>query len=242
MGSLGGKATKQQNKHSAKTYKITSTIAYILCVLCMIVGIPTFMVGGFFFVIVGIFIFLLGRGWKKEYLNILSKETNNTIDIQTHEQINPSVKAQATQSDIGSKVETHKVAGVSFLEQEIFSIGFENEDYTLSRKELVDLGYCNERIYQYDFYTNKVELEPEPDNPYDSKAIKVIVNNTHVGYIKSGSCSHIHNLLNEDKILKIDCEIKGGKYKYLDYNDIDDSYSLIKDSSPVSICLKIHIK
>lgn len=231
------KKQKTKNKYSAKTYKITSLIAYIVSVLFIIIGIPTFAIGGFFLVIAGVFIFFLGCGYKKEYLSILSEENNNTTVRE-----NSSIKTQPIQSNTLNKIETHKVTGVSFREKEILSIIPENDAYDYSRKELIDLGYWNERIYKYEFNTNQVKLLPEPTNPHDPKAIKVMINDIHIGYIKSGSCSHIHNLLNEDKILKIDCEIKGGKYKYLSYNDIDDSYQLNESDSPIFVRLKIYIK
>ena len=140
------------------------------------------------------------------------------------------------------KSETHKVAGVTYREDDIISLGLENEDYNYSKKELIDLGYEDECIYQYEFYPNNVELIPEPDNPYDPNAIKVMVDNTHVGYVKSGSCSHVLNLLKDDRIIKIDCKIGGGKYKSLEYDLYEDKYNLEKSESPIFVHLKLFVK
>ena len=125
---------------------------------------------------------------------------------------------------------------------DIISLGLENDDYNYNKKELIELGYEDERIYQYEFYPNKIELIPEPDNPYDPNAVKVIVDNIHVGYIKSGSCRHILNLLKEDRIIKIDCEIGGGKYKRLEYDLYEDKYNLEKSESQIFVHLKISVK
>lgn len=138
-----------------------------------------------------------------------------------------------------SKVKTYKVTGVSHYVENILSLKTENFDYDLSKKELIDEGYENERIYQYDFYPIKTELVPEPDNQYDPNAIKVIVDNTLVGYIKSGSCSHLLKMIKENRIEKIECKIAGGKYKYLGYDDYEDKYELEKSDAPFFVVLNI---
>ena len=121
----------------------------------------------------------------------------------------------------------------------IMTLAIENDDYKLSKKELIEECLENERIYERDFYFTKVELVPEPNNPYDPKAIKVLLDGLHVGYIKSGSCSHIHNLINDNRIEKIDCKIAGGKSKYLHYDENEDKYELSKEEIPLFIHLLI---
>lgn len=229
-----------KKQHSPTTYKVCSMIAYIISAICLIIGVISFVVGGFLFIILAIFTFLLGRGWKKQYLTMLSQPATEVSDSKIQGPIKPIVK-QENKLNV-SKVETHKVTGVSFRENEILKLGLENEYYDLSCNELTELGYWDERIYQYEFNTNKVELLPEPTNPHDPKAIKVMIDDVHVGYIKAGSCSRIHNLLNDDKILKIECEIRGGKYKYIGYDDVKDSYYITKDTAPISVHLKLYIK
>lgn len=138
-----------------------------------------------------------------------------------------------------SKEQTYKIAGVSHYLDNILSLKSENFDYDLSKKELINEGYENERVYQYIFYVIKTELIPEPDNPHDPKAIKVIVDGVHVGYIKSGSCAHVHKLLRENRIRKIDVKIGGGKYKYIGYDEDEDKYYLEKDDIPFFVHLSI---
>lgn len=139
------------------------------------------------------------------------------------------------------KVETHKITGMSHYIDNIMSLASENYDYSLKKRELIEEDILNERIYQYEFYPIKTELIPEPDNPYDPNAVKVIVDGEHVGYIKKGSCSRILKLLREDMIEKIETEIKGGKYKIVLY-DYDDTYTLEKDNAPFSVHLSITVK
>lgn len=138
-----------------------------------------------------------------------------------------------------SKTQTHKVTGVSHYLDNIMTLKTENFDYDLSKKELINEGYENERIYQFEFYPIKTELIPEPDNPHDPNAIKVVIDGVLVGYIKSGSCSRVHKLLRENRIKKIDAEIGGGKYKYIGYDEDDDKYYIEKDDIPFFVHLNI---
>ena len=144
------------------------------------------------------------------------------------------------------KIENHRVAGTSFRLDSIKDLMFENPAYDFSKKELIDDGRTDERIYEFAVYEDSAVLEPEPDNPEDPKAIKVLTSGVHIGYIKAGSCAHIHKLLREERIEKATIEIKGGKYKILleDYDDYTDksSYSLERDSIPFSAVLTLTLK
>ena len=140
-------------------------------------------------------------------------------------------------------VKPYRVAGVTHYEENILSLGEENPDYDSSKSELVNCGLIGERVYKYIFNPTNVELQPEPDNPHDPNAVKVIVDGEHVGYIKAGSCAHIKKVLARDGIARIKCEIGGGPYKRVDedYDDETDKevYTLEKDSSPLFVHLKI---
>ena len=153
----------------------------------------------------------------------------------------PTAPAQKTPRS-KQKTETHKVAGVSFRQGAIMSIAEENADYSMTKRKLIAEDLTDEWIYEYEFYPHQVELVPEPDNPKDSKAIKVVVDRQHIGYIKAGSCAHIHNLIKDDKILKLTCEIKGGRRKMVQ-EDVDEwgksSYSVETDSIPFYATLSI---
>lgn len=218
-------------------------INYLLCVLCFMVAIPTFIIGGFLLVKPGIKFYKKGKAFsnstKLQEIPSASQDTPPITPDPTAQPITTPIQ-EKPKNDI--KIETHKVAGVSYRVDEILSLSSENEDYDSSLKNLVDMGYEYERVYQYEFYPIKTELIPEPDNPHDPNAVKVIVDNVHVGYIKSGSCRHILNLLKDDRIIKIDCEIKGGNYKYIGYNEDDDKHYIEKDDIPFFVHLKISVK
>lgn len=119
------------------------------------------------------------------------------------------------------KSESHKVAGVTHYLSAFYALREENDDYKMSKREIIENGMTDERIWQYDFPSVKAELFPEPDNPKDPNAIKVVVDGHHIGYIKSGSCAHVHNLIKSGRIEKIYVEMGGGLYKRISFDDCD---------------------
>lgn len=170
------------------------------------------------------------------------KSTNQSPTVPPRKQPFEPVRVIRSASVIEAKSETktyHKITGSSHYIDNILELASENLDYDLSKKELIDEGYENEKIYQYDFYPSKTELVPEPDNPHDPNAIKVIVDDLLVGYIKAGSCRHVLKLLRENRILKLDCSIRGGNYKYLGYDEDEEKYYLEKGDSPYFVDLTI---
>ena len=119
----------------------------------------------------------------------------------------------------------------------------ENEDYNLKEKELIEYEMTDQRIWKYDFSPYETTLVPEPDNPEDSKAIKVLVNGAHVGYVKAGSCAHLLKMIREDRIVDIDCEMYGGPYKYVseEWDDEKDKFVYEFEKSEVSYGIKLTI-
>ena len=144
-------------------------------------------------------------------------------------------------SSVEKKVASHKVAGTSFRQAEIKAMGKKNPDYALTKAELFKRGLFE--VYEYTFSPQKAELVPEPENPEDPKAIKVLVDGVHVGYIKAGSCAHIHKLIKEGRIEKVEPQIIGGKSKYLFTSDAAakrlDDYTLERSDSSFGVHLKI---
>ena len=138
----------------------------------------------------------------------------------------------------------HKVAGTSFRQAAIKAMGTKNPDYSLTKAELFKRGL--DEVYEYTFNPQSAELIPEPENPEDPNAIKVMVDGVHVGYIKSGSCARIHKLLREDRIERVEPYIVGGKSKYLSSDDVNakrlDDYTLERNDSDFGVQLTIKEK
>lgn len=151
-------------------------------------------------------------------------------------------KASAKPSESGPKKETIKVAGVSFRQDAIMSLGVENPDYTKTKKELREEGLTGKWIHEYSFDPQKVELQPEPDNPVSPTAVKVVVDGVHIGYIKDENSAHVNDLLDADQISRISCFISGGKSKRVSYDADEDLYTLEKDEILFYARLTITIK
>lgn len=151
------------------------------------------------------------------------------------------VPVAPTQSD--TKTKTYKVAGVSHYVDNIMSLACENTDYEMSKRELIDDGFVEEKVWKYNFYPSNLELQPEPDNPHDPNAIKVIIDGEHVGYIKSGSCAHVRKIINEGSVVRADCIIGGGPYKYIsedyDYEKDKEVYALEKGTTNFFVHLEL---
>ena len=126
-----------------------------------------------------------------------------------------------------------KVAGISFHENEIRDcLLMENEDYNMSRKDLIDMGMTDTMIYQYNDLSTNVQLVPEPDNPHDPDAIKVITDGAHIGYVPSKEISTVRDLLNADGLM-IGCSFHGGEYKILTEDPDTGKYKLEKGKNNI---------
>ena len=160
---------------------------------------------------------------------------------QQAEKQKPNPQPQA-EKEGGSAVvvKHHRVAGVSNYLDNILTFAKENPDYSLKKSELMKRKKYDEYIYQYCFSSGKVELIPEPTNPHDPNAVQVLIDKKLVGYIKAGSCKHILNLINGDRIEKIEAKIKGGNHKLLYYDECEEKYILEDQKLNIGIELSIH--
>lgn len=142
----------------------------------------------------------------------------------------PEAESQVQQQPQKNE-ETHKVAGVSFRQDALKSLGVKNPDYKKTKKQLMDEGQIDKWVYEYTFNPGKVELVPEPDNPHseNGNATKVVVDGQHIGYIKSGSSAHVRKLIDADRIQRVDCFIGGGKSKMVTRDEDNEKYVLETD-------------
>lgn len=139
-----------------------------------------------------------------------------------------------------------KIAGTSFREKEIVkNLAFENDDYSMSKKELIEDDRVDERIYQYFFDIGKVELVPEPDNPEDENAVKVIADGTHIGYVPASKAKKVKKILEKETIIQTTCEMSGGKFKLLTEEETDsgkETYELVTEGHNIGGSVTIKYK
>lgn len=231
-------------KHSSSTppKKHTGLSLAIVSVLLIIFGVFT-LPFGLILIAVGICLFVAKRHRNANAPQ--DDQQGEPADISapdpTPYQPNPSVDEVPKK-----KTERHHVAGESYHKDEIISLMWENPCYSYSKKELIDNECVDERVYKLRPYLGAAELVPEPENPHDPKAVKVMVEGTHIGYIKAGSCARIHKLLREDGIEKVEVEIKGGDYKIV-YGDFDDyteksTYTMEHDTVAIGAVITLTLK
>lgn len=109
-------------------------------------------------------------------------------------------------------------------------LAYDNPDYSLSAKELYESYSIGERIFRKDFDDSSCELVPEPNNPYDSNAIKVEVKGVHIGYIKKEDCQRVKRLLDSPDFYKVYVDMGGGEFKRL-YEDDDGKIKAERSST-----------
>lgn len=141
---------------------------------------------------------------------------------------------------------TVKVTGTKYRNiSEIESLGKKNPYYSLTRAQLIKKFPEGEKIDEFIYPKYPAAFEFEPTNEYDPNAIKVLIKNVHVGYVKKGSCSRIRNLITNDKIISITAKIssKNTKYLYCFEDGISREYKLetAKGDSPF-IKLTVSVK
>lgn len=137
-----------------------------------------------------------------------------------------------------TNIERVHVRGVDHYTKNVESVGFENPDYNLSKRELQE-DFEGERVYQYTFDV-KADLVPEPDNEYDPNAIMVQANGLCIGHVPKGSTAHIRKLMESGRIKSMNLNIGGGKYKEV-YEVEDGKYELDKDALKYSAVLELHL-
>ena len=252
------KASKWQYQLAKIIYYILFGFVAFFCVVSFLCG--EFLIGVLSFALAALFFFIARKQ------SSIVKHYDNVVPAASSSSISPAVNAPADRSEKAEEqippaadpapvvpavktpaqaqnVKKYKVAGVTHYVDNILELAAENPDYDLSKREFIAEDRVQERVWKYFFAPQKVELVPEYDNPQDPKAIKVIVDGQHVGYIKSGSCAHLRKVIDQGGIVDIDCTIGGGPYKYvaLEYDDETDKeiYTLEKDETHIFVHLDI---
>lgn len=125
------------------------------------------------------------------------------------------------------------VTGMTHYLDNLLSLTEEDSDYLLKGKEFIE-EYEGRGVVDRNWFNPKlnsqVELIPEPSNPHDPNAVRVEVAGKHIGYIKSGSCSQVKNLLTRGAKVTLS-EIHYGPAKWT-YEDEDGQVRIAKRNRP----------
>lgn len=142
-------------------------------------------------------------------------ETNKSVHASAKFESAPAAPAPAP----AVKVEKFNVAGLFYHMNEFMELAENNPFYSTKKADLIEDFLEDEYVFKYDFSPALVELIPEPDNEHDPNAVAVHADKHMIGYIKAGNCSHVKKLLAAGTIQKIDLDVWGGPYVYLDTDE-----------------------
>lgn len=129
-----------------------------------------------------------------------------------------------------SEVNIYDVAGVFYHKETLIGMMEPNYLYKYKKQDLIDLSYTDEAIYKDTIENGSVEIVPEPTNPHDPNAIKVLINGNLVGYIPAKDCAHLLSVIRCGNIVSIAYKVRGGKYKI-----VNEDYDCIKDRSDYTV-------
>lgn len=107
------------------------------------------------------------------------------------------------------------VRGEYYHSKDIESIGIKNPEYSLKKDDFIEKHRVGEKVLKYTFNITSVELVPEPDNPYDRDAIKVVMNGAHVGYVRKENTDGARKYIGSRDVVSISGTIKDGPYKII---------------------------
>ena len=124
------------------------------------------------------------------------------------------------------------VHGEFYHKDAIESIGIHNPDFDLSLNEF-EKKYPKEgtEAYKYSFNITSVDLVPEPNNPHDPNAIKVMMNGAHVGYITAQGTARVKEYLESGNIESITGKITGGPVRYTTVSSNGNYYAQERDTN-----------
>ncbi|HFU4206537.1 TPA: HIRAN domain-containing protein [Streptococcus suis] len=143
-----------------------------------------------------------------------------------------SVKGTSYRDGIGEVFSLLQGDNLSFMGMDSKEIRAYLED----EREIFDYG----RIYEFDpVSTSNVQLVPEPDNPYDENALKVVVEGIFIGYVSKGYAKQLQKYVSNESF-SVDClaTFSGGKHKSLSWE-----YTRVQNGEKALTCdLEIKVK
>lgn len=214
-------------------FAATGAITFVIAFLCyaflslfiknfgLTVGarILVFGVPVIFAILAALIVFFSTRPEKEDPAEYLSAEEISEgpepQELQTEEPPQPE-----------SEVLRYYVAGVEYYLDALKGMMVPNTLYAYKKQDLIDIYKTDEAVYKTTIENISVELVPEPDNPHDPKAIKVLLNGVHVGYIPAKRCAHLLRKIGNHEIENIAAIVGGGKYK-----KVNEDYDFMKDKS-----------
>ena len=210
---------------------LAAAFSFLCC--AMSIGEDTFII--LFFLIVGLLLLVAGVKLitvkKREKVSAYEAPAPAPEPVPMKTEVT-SVKREPVKATLEAKRYTFRVAGISFREADVIDqLLTENDDYSMTKKELIEYGLIDTMIYKYDGLSTDVQIVPEPDNPHDPNALKVIVDGIHIGYVPAKEITTVKRILTAEPL--IGCSFHGGEYKILFEDDATGKYEVKKGKNNV---------
>lgn len=125
------------------------------------------------------------------------------------------------------KTDTYSVAGMNYRYENVEAVGKKNPDFSRPASELIAEGKTDKRIYEYSFLGVQFSLKPEPSNPHDKNAIKILADGKHIGYISSDENQKALALMKSGRVKSVGGTMYGGSYKL--FTPADQDYIVVND-------------
>ena len=126
-----------------------------------------------------------------------------------------------------------EIAGLHHYKDNISKLATPMKKWKMTDEQIIQ-KYPNKKIYKNYYINEPVLFVYEPTNPYDVNAIKVFINNIHVGYVPKSDCISLKKML-ETSIVTVNATISGGEYKIIFSDGQKEEYN-----EPLSIKIRVN--
>ena len=228
-----------------KQTTMLQTIIIVIPVMVVLAGITALIQRfGALFIILGIlcvagliaYLFLKKKKSSTPKASIANAERSKAQEEHSHPITVPKdadapTPVQATTPDAKPEdsktvVNSYEVTGIVFYLNNLLDMMEPNYLWNYKKQDLIDTCNYDIPIYKTTIPEFQLNLSHEPDNPHDPNAIMVLFNDRLVGYIAAKDCKHILNIMDNDLMVSMTCEVRGGKYKM-----VTEDYDWEKDKS-----------
>lgn len=186
--------------------------------------------------------------WRQEQIELTNRRhaeemerINRQLELERTQLARIRAQSDAAQPEAArsdGQIEEYAVSGVSRRQDVILAHATENDDYTLSKQQIIDLGMEDEKIYQYGGERLCATLEREPNNPHDPNAVRVLMVGDFIGYIPADASAHVAALLDHGAITDVRARIVGGPCKYYD----SEEGCIVKEQLHLGVRLTIYLQ
>ncbi len=127
------------------------------------------------------------------------------------------------------------IAGLQHYWDDVMNhLAVDNDEYGMSKKELIDEYRIDERVYRYDFEAGHVELVQEPDDSKYAGAVRIVADGILIGYIPHSRAEEARNLIANDDAHGFMLSIEGGEFHEVREEEDDDrneKYVMVTDEA-----------